>query len=374
MARLISNFIAPSSQPLLIGGLLAAASLAVFGCQSGSGPRSHATPKVPATYASLASDAGMQELLRGEATSYLLEMAEHPYAGFRANAIEALGAEQDLGESVARVGLLDVNPGVRFAAAMVIGINKYRDSVPLVHALLQDENASVRVAAIFATARNGSPHEISNLADFLFDDDLASRSNAALALGELGNESAKELLREALEYENPRATVTQERLGDLQIAEAMVKLGDDSALSRIRAHLRSGPDEGEVTALAATMLGNLNAQVYKRDLMNIVAAWKEFQYSAEIRLAAMGSLAQMGEEVPISLVLEYFGSTYQDSQSGEFVAIRSQATFVLGVIGSSESIPHLADLFHDSLDSPVRLQAAAALLKIIKPVNTSTQS
>lgn len=309
----------------------------------------------------------MQSVMREDALAFLISMTESDYAGYRANAIEALSVEPGAGERAARKGLLDDNAGVRFAAAMIIGMQNYRGSAPLVHELLTDDNESVQAAAIFALAKNGEEVNITVLADFLYSDNLSVRSNAALAIGELGDASAIEMLREALENSSPRATISQQRLSDLQIAEAMAKLGDDSAISRIRAHLRgAGADEGEVAALAATMLGNLRARIYERDLVNLVAAWKEFKQSAEVRLAAMGALIKMGEVVTVEMPMEYFGKTYTDTFPDEFVGVRTQATYVLGLIDDRRGLPYLAELFYESSEEPVRLQAAAAILKRIE--------
>ncbi len=319
-----------------------------------------------AEYVGVMNDIEMQSVLRADALAFLISMTESDYAGYRANAIEALAAEPEAGERAARTGLLDGNAGVRFAAAMVIGMEGYSDSAPLVHALLNDENESVQAAAIYALASNGQDANISALASFLENGNLSVRSNAALAIGELGDPSAIEMLREALEFSNPRATLAEQRLSDLQIAEAMAKLGDDGAISRIRAHLRgAGQDEGEVAALAATMLGNLNARIYQRDLVNMVAAWKEFKQSAEVRLAAMGALIKMGESVTVEMPMEYFGRAYADTRPNEFVGVRAQATYVLGLIDNVRGLPYLAELFYESDDEPVRLQSAAAILKRI---------
>ena len=326
----------------------------------GSGP-------LPSKYTNMVTDVDLRKQLRADALEYLKSMTGSSYAGYRANAIEALAGEAGIGEDVARNGLLDPNPGVRFISAMVIGQYRYGDSAPLVHALLKDDDGSVRIAAIFAMARNGLDTNLTALGDYLRSPNLTERSNAALALGELGDSSAVQMLREALDYTNPQATVAQQRLSDLQIAEAMVKLGDDEAISRIRAQLRgASPEDGEAAALAATMLGNLKARIYQRDLVNMAAAWKEFRNSAEVRLAAVGALEKMGKEMPVAIPLEYFGNEYSDEKPGEFTAVREQATFVLGLIGTQDALAQLANIFYESKEDPVRLQAAAALISDIK--------
>ncbi len=322
-------------------------------------------PVVSVQYADAAEDNAFQVTMRADAVVFLQEMAADDYAGYRANAIEALSGEPVIGEDVARAGLVDENLGVRFSALMVIGMNQYHGSAALAHELLRDSDGSVRAAAVFALYENGINVNQSELGVLVKSTDLRTRSNAAMIIGELGEDSAIQLLREAMVISNQRVTVQEQRLSDLQIAEAMVKLGDLAAISRIRAHLR-GHDaaDGEVTALAASMLGRLGAKQYIQDLRNLVAAWKQYRQSAEVRLAAMASLAQMGDRIDPALPMEYFGSEYKDTTPGEFLSVRAQAMYVLGELSQKAALPYLSQQFYTSEEVPVRIQAAASILKL----------
>ena len=365
--KISNEKIVPPNLLLIILLLLPAVSLQV-GCATSTTTKPSAINGKPLSdkYVQMVQDPDQRTQLRTEAVEYLKKMTESSYAGYRANAIEALADEPTIGEEVARTGLLDDNPGVRFTSAMIIGTHQFSNSAPLVHALLKDDNGSVRIDAIFALARNGIKTNITLLADYLNSNNLTERSNAALALGELGDPSAIQMLREALNDTNPRATVAEQRLSDLQIAEAMVKLGDDEAISRIRAQLRgASPEDGEAAALAATILGNLNAKIYQRDLVNMVAAWKEFRNSAEVRLAAVGALVKMGQNMPIDIPLEYFSKQYTDTFPSEFMAVREQATYTLGLIATPDALAQIANIYHETSEESVRLQAAAALISII---------
>lgn len=342
----------------------AAGALALVGCGAGT-----ATPPPAGSYAALATDLAEQAQLRADAVTFLNQMRKHEYALYRANAIEALAGEARHGETAAREGVEDSNLGVRFVAAMAIGQQRYSAAAPLVHALLSDESPSVRAAAAFALTRNGLNVNLGPLAQMLKGEDAQAAGNAALVLGEIGDASALPLLREAIEFRSPRATPQQQRLVQLQIAEAMAKLGDPFAVARIRAELYSRrPEHGEVMALAATMLGRLGAARTIGDLRNIVAMWKQYRHSAEVRLAALASLAQLGDPQPIELVLEYLGPGFRDRTNPAFFAVQSQAAYALGQYPADEALPHLARVFDSSGEDAVRIQAAAAILRLTASV------
>lgn len=345
-------------------GSAAVLTIGLVGCAGGD----QIKPRVPydsnavvSASSALPLDSSAKEVLREQVLTYLQQMAADTYAGYRANAIEALQADADAGEAVARSGILDSNLGVRFVSTMAIGQHQYSDAAPLVHALLNDSDDSVRAAAIFALKRNGFAADLGPLAAMLKDPSLRTRANAALVLGELGDSSAVPMLQEALGYPNPRATIAELHLAELQIAEAMVRLGDDTALPRIRTQLYSrDPSRGEVVALAVTILGRLKDQQSKGEFVKLVAMWREFRNSAEVRLAAMAALAQLGDPPPLELVMEYLDPT---TSSQYPVGVRVQAVNTLGHISSPEAIAQIATSFHQSREEFVRLQAGAWLLR-----------
>lgn len=333
-------------------------------------------PPMPLQYQMVAADAAEQARLRDAAVDHLRSMTKDEYALYRANAIEALQAEPALGEAAAREGLLDPNLGVRFVSAMAIGQQRYAAAAPLAHALLRDESESVQVAAIFALLRNGIHADPSLLGRLLRSPDPRVAGNAALVLGELGDPSAVAMLHDAIEYNSIQATHQQNRLVQLQMAEAMAKLGDETAIGRIRAQLYSRrPEEGELTALAASILGPLGAISTVQDLRGIVGMWRQYRNSAEVRLAALASLAQLGDPLPIELVLEYVHEVWeqppgQGQASPAYAysaAVHAQAAYALGQYPAVQALPYLARLFHESVEPEVRLQAAAAIVRILPP-------
>lgn len=345
----------------LLGGMVVAiATLGVGGC---AGPQ--AGQQRPTPPASLVMD---EQELRDDAVAYLRSRLQDEYPLYRANAIEALQFDPELGEQAARAGLEDENLAVRFVSAFAIGKHRYTSSAALAHALLRDPSPSVVAAATLALKNNGREVDLGALAKMLQSADPTTAGNAALVLGEIGDESAIGLLRDALHYAPPQVSEQEQRIVQLQIAEAMAKLGDPTAVARIRTQLyaRAGQD-GELTALAASMLGDLNAVRTIPDLTAIVGKWKQYRHSAEVRLAALKSLAQLGEPMPVELVTEYLGSTFQDPVLETARSIRSQAIYVLGHYPADAVLGTVAMSFLDDPREEVRLQAAAAIVRLVPP-------
>ena len=116
-----------------------------------------------------------------------------------------------------------------------------------------------RTAAVMGLARMGKPVDQTPLSTMLLSDSSPRvRAHAAFCLGEIGNRSALGLLRQAARSSVPRASDTEIKLMQLQVSEALVKLGDDENVQSIRAALYpSRPEELEATALAVQILGQV---------------------------------------------------------------------------------------------------------------------
>lgn len=343
---------------------LTLAVLQMGGCSSSSRTGEALTLLVnpPAQYRSYATDAGAREALRQRAIAYLLDAAEDDYALYRMQAIEALQHEPRTGEEVARRGLIDPNPAVRFAALMVTGLQGYESPVPLAHDLLNDEEAYVQAAAAFVLRKAGKEVDLTPLATMLGANEWQNRAHAALILGELGEASAVKMLREALDFDNPRYTTQELRIAELHVAEALVKLGDQTALTRIRSPLfERDAQSGEVLALSVLMVGRLGDERVKNELVKLLAMQGEFRNSAEVRLACMSALAALGDAANIdpTWVYEYLLPPFTGSADLRFAAIQAQAAFVLGELERVDQLPVLAMLMDDA-DRPVSVQIAAA--------------
>ncbi|MDX2116116.1 MAG: HEAT repeat domain-containing protein [Planctomycetota bacterium] len=318
--------------------------------------------------------------LREQALQMLTEAALSTEPLIRANALEALQAAPNRAENIFRAGLQDENPGVRFVAAYSVGQLKLRSSATFIEPLLSDPDPRVRAAAIFALTALKKTVDPSPLATMLDDADPLVRGEAARILGELKNPSAIPMLKAATARADRRnATVygasdervyQAERVFQLQVAEALVKLGDQQSVHALRAALYPATREGfESAALAAVMLGNLNDQKASSQLVDLIEQRvpgspeskdpRQAQYvqPREVRLAAAGALARMGFPDGLYVAEMYAGD--------EDPAVRAQAAYVQGEAGKKASLPALEEAMRDP--SPlVRVAAAAAVLKATK--------
>jgi len=347
---------------------LALALSALFACPAGAQQTSPGrTPAAPLSQVE-------RSALRERALALLVEESRSPEALIRANALEGLQAAPARVEAVARAGLVDSNLGVRFVAAMTVGQLRLRESVPFVRPLLNDPDLRVRAAAIFALTKNGQTVDPTPLASMLENPDPRIRSEAARILGELGNPSAIPMLKSAAARSPGRAetqpqAVQSERLFQLQVAEALVRLGDTGAADAIRAALYPSALEGlEAAALAAQIVGNLKDEHIARRLVELVEermpntpsysdpTRNTYAQPMELRLAAAKALAQMGLEDGMFVAAMY--------QHNEDPAVRAQAAFVYGASTRAAQLAPLQAMLDDP--SPlVRVSAATGILRVI---------
>jgi HEAT repeat protein len=166
---------------------------------------------------------------------------------------------------------------------------------------LNDPSAYVRGSAIFALTKCGIEVDPSPLAGMLLRDPSPRvRAQAAYLLGEIGDPSALGPLHDAAKATVPRASQAEMKMLQLQIAEAIVKLGEEDQISTIRAALYPArPEDLEITALAVQILGQLRDKAAADELIFLTA--REDQrgqhWPAEIRLGCAAALARMGPSV-----------------------------------------------------------------------------
>ncbi|MHC4911223.1 MAG: HEAT repeat domain-containing protein [Planctomycetota bacterium] len=275
----------------------------------------------------------------------------------RMHAIEGLHRHPDI-EWAVDLGLDDVNRAVRFAACISVGKLKLAEQAPrLTGIAANDESDSVRAAATYALYTNGLITDISELGRLLQKDDPEVRGNVAMILGELGNPSALPLLESVLGRPMGRTSPARARVTELQVAEAIVQLGDDRRLEGIRAALFSPGEEGELTALACQICGRLGDDGVAQRLHLMAVREGEQQQSAEVRMAAAWALGRLDPtRAPVSVPLAYIESPLPTH--------RAQAALTLGAIGRPSSLPVLERLLSDE-DPLVQVSAAAAILRII---------
>ena len=294
------------------------------------------------------------------ATDLLLEAAISGDAEMRANAIEALtlGELSDL-EQVLASGLNDENLGVRTVAAMASGRRGVTSETAALEGLLDDPSPFVRSSAIYALARAKGEVDPTPLAMMIFNDPSPRvRAHVAFILGEMGNASAMPILRQAAKARLTRAAESEVRLFNLQIAEALVKLGDEEQVHPIRAALYpTRPEELEATALAVQIIGEVEDRGSIDQLIYLSATKDEGGdlAPAEIRLGIASALAKLGLKDGSFIADEFW--------EHESPLLRAQAVEVYGRIGLVEHLGRIEAALDDP-DLGVRISAAAAVLRL----------
>ena len=293
---------------------------------------------------------------REAAVSVLRRAVDSTNPLLRMSAIEGLKHDKQNVAEAARKGLGDENRAVRFVSTMLVGKLRLTDLRPLVEPLLHDETDSVRAAAIYAIRRCGGSPDMNPLATMLLAENAEVKGNAALVLGELGDPSAISLLRYALGRGLLKAGGAQRRMVELQMAEAMVKLGDLQQLEVIRAALFSRPEEGEITALACQICGEVQDEGSLPNLLDLATRTGKAQQSAEIRMAAATAASRINPRRSVLFVPESYVSSTR-------FELRAQAALTLGASRQQAALPSLVRLLQDP-NPMVQVSAAASILEI----------
>ncbi len=348
------------NRPALLALLAGAALAALTAVSTAQGPT--APPKGvanPATSAEVFATPLARSALRERAIALVVEATQSDSPLLRANGIEALQPVPTRVEPIARAALTDANFGVRYTAVMTIAELKLCESAPLVRPLLADREPVVVGAAILALERCGADPDPSPLAALLFSSVPRERSIGAVLLGEMGDPSAIPMLKAAVKVGDGVGLPVEHRLLQIQIAEAMARLGDTDALQAVRAALYPGSDEEyEAAVLAAQILGEMKDRAAVRELVTRIDERADQNYSTppELRLAAAGALAKMGYRDGAYVAEQYSGS--------EFAPQRAQAAYVFGETVGPEGLGRL-ELMMDDQDPQVQLAAAAAIIKVV---------
>src|SRR5262245_23669273 len=298
--------------------------------------------------------------VRERAVALIVELSRSTDQQVRANACEAsLDAAARLSGVIER-GLTDPNAAVRSVAAVTVGRARLKGLVEQVRPLMNETSPYVRSSAIFALIRCGQDVDRTPLASMLLDDPSPwVRRHVAYLLGELGDQSAVPLLRSAAAKRAPTITRDQAGILQLQIAESMIKLGEEESRQVVRASLYpSRPDELEAAAFAVQIIG----EVKDRDAISQLIYLADFRdtsgqaYPAEVRLGIAATLARLGVR----------GSGNQqiadDFAASTTPAHRAQAAFVYGLVGGPPNLARLDQLMNDP-EGTVRIAAAAAALR-----------
>lgn len=373
----------PNLSAAFLVSLLAATGIAAAQGADGSKPAAKPDPAGTADQGDKsASDRFRSQVSRSQLRERAIELLSKavldPSPLIRANALEGLQSVPKRAEAAVRAGLSDENAGVRFVAAMTVGQLKLRSSAAFAEPLLQDSEPQVRAAAIYALAQSGKNPDPSALGSMLMDNDPRVRSEAARIIGLLGNASAIPMLKSAAAEADRRNRMMGgandqqfqlERIFQLQVAEALSRLGEPNASDPIRASLYPTGREGlEAAAFAAQLLGDLKVEKAVAELVDLVeqstpetaknkdASTRQFVQPKEVRLAAATALAKMGYRDGL-YVAEQFRADADP-------AVRAQAAFLLAAGARVPELPALESMMDDP--SPVvAVAGASAVLKAL---------
>ncbi len=285
---------------------------------------------------------------RGWAVAQVLESIRSDSPYLRANAIETAQRLPRRVVPLVQLGLDDSAPVVRFAALATIGKLRLHNLAPAAERLVADPSESVRAASLAALHQCGRVVDLSPLAGMLASSDPGTRGNVAMLLGQMGDTDSVAMLKEMARVPMPRVGAVQAALVRLQVAEALVKLGDESSLNAIRAAVYSPFDEARVVAVS--MLGALADRRMEKAIVQLLS-----KPPIELQLAAAETLARLGKADGRAFVLEACGS--------EIATVRAQAALALAQFEATKVLEKLVVLLRDP-DEQVRLSAAAAIMRI----------
>ncbi|GAB5495276.1 MAG: hypothetical protein Phyf2KO_03560 [Phycisphaerales bacterium] len=302
-----------------------------------------------------------QEQLLDRATKYLeaATLSENPQS--RANAYEALVQLPRTLDKVVDRGLVDENYGVRSIAAMAIGSAKLPGHSDLLRVMLGDESPFVQSAAVYALNQTGQLADLNILVDHLFQEDNPGlRAHVAYLLGEMGDESALPLIRDAARAPMPRAMDARLKLLELQLSEAMVKLGDESQLQPLRAALFPAmPADLEATGLAIQSLGEVEDRSSRGTLAKLSesAGPNGELMPPEILLAIAITMSKLGDKNGW-----YLADMFWES---EREVVRADSAAVFGWTGRVEDLAKLERMLSDPSEM-VGVAAASGIVRRIK--------
>ncbi|MAY75554.1 MAG: hypothetical protein CMJ31_12740 [Phycisphaerae bacterium] len=322
------------------------------GCAADAASATRTAATAEATPA-VVSDAALRE----RAIALLEKASESDVPQRRANAIEGLSPIGERAKPYVRAGVVDDNPGVKSIAMLVAGRSGLGELAPFIRPSLKESSPFVRISAIYALAATKQDVDRTPLADLLLTDpNPALRAHAAFVLGELGDDSALPLLKQAAREGIARASVNAYQAMQLQIAEAMVALGDESGLQAVRAALfQSRPEGLELTALAAQILGRVDDEASAGNLIYLTAYEEQGRLMPpEVRLAAARALAQMGRREGWFVADEYL--------QHEDPLVRALVAHVYGETRGGDELRKLQTLLEDESED-VRIAAASGILQ-----------
>jgi len=230
-------------------------------------------------------------------------------------------------EPLLAIGMEDEMVAVRFCAIVNTARLDVRSLLPLVRKRAGSESPYEQTSVIFARRLMGDEVDVTPLAAMLACDDPGLRGSAAMLLGMMGDKSAVPMLRDLAKVPLPSTVLpVSGTIVRMQIAEARVRLGDESTYNAIRWGLFSNYDE--IRTLSATMIGRLGDQKMQEALFDIL---QDKSQPVELRMATLDALVRISAS-RVEVVGEALSllDVVLESAKSENSMLRALAAQVLG--------------------------------------------
>ena len=193
---------------------------------------------------------------RSEGVAVLLSTLKEASPRCQAAAADALAYADRVNPEPLLQALTSPNATVRQSAAEALGHLSYRPALPRFITLLTDESPWVRRAAARALGHVGDASAVGPLSRRLTDESPLVRRSAAYALGALRARPAVSALIRALEDSDP--------LVRRNAAWALGRIGDPTALPRLRVLLSDPAFDGEVAREAEAAIRAIERPPWQR--------------------------------------------------------------------------------------------------------------
>lgn len=311
---------------------------------------------------------------RIDAVTRLMQAAESGDPSTRTCAIEAIAEVlPDRAGGVVLQGLRDDQPMVRSAAAQAAGELELSSARARLQemAMFKTKDAEpdkrVYASVVGALHRLGDTRHSGDLRDLLGEQDEDSiRAQAAIALGMTREQAAVELLRRRLEIE-------RSPLAMIQMVEAMARLGDAAALTKLEGQACLPTDSSIAAMEAVARYRTPNAL----DLLRMVA--EKPDQSPLRRVVAYGGLARMGETTdatynyclqalrnPKGMLERAYQPYGMKVEPGDVIRVQRCAGMALGWMRRRDALPDLQTVLTKGQDGPVRVACAMSILRIVE--------
>jgi len=234
------------------------------------------------------------------------------------------------------------DPRVRTTGLALVGTTRRQEFLRVAQQQYRDPQEVVRVSSAFAMAMLGDTSRMGDLRDGLASPDVTVRRTAVWLLGLMGNRSAVGMLR--VKLTDPDAVVV------LRAAEALHRLGSPDGVGMVRAMTEHS--QHSVRAFATRLLGEVGE---KTDIPRLERLYQS--RFLDVKFAAIGALAQLGDFKRIGMLVDFLGS--EEQQAGILAARELAET------GYRPALKKLGGRLKKAANPMERATVAAAMVRIL---------